>query len=235
MTRRKPKTQRADRAIVARRLIEQLQLAPMTASDIREFLGYGPSGAGKYARDLHRAGVTTCVTSGLQHVKTYTLIGDPAAIEAFFVDLATRQNAPRAKRDQLSTAIRRGGRYFHLLADDTYNQTKVASTAVAPDPLALMREFFQSSGDSIPAIVRADPAVPPAPTGFAALTVDFKLRLPDQAKVDKAAARKKERRGERMRKVLIAECREVTDFFGKLAAAPGLRSPGDRLDLGSST
>ncbi len=143
MTRRKDKLQRTARAVTTRRLVEQFRLGPMTVADICSFLVYGLSGGGKYARELYTAGLVTCKISGIQRVHTYTLVDDQAKINAHLDNLDAEPPTKRSyKRTALAVAQRQTGRQFHLLADDMFNLHKVASTVVAPDPLALPRSFF---------------------------------------------------------------------------------------------
>lgn len=205
-----------------KRLVDELGLRLMTPADMGQFLGFSPSGVRKYLADLREARILeahgTDFVSGRMN---YGVVDDPAQVAAFLAGLASaRKDAPsRRMKSNVDLALSDKSRHFHLLQDDAYYAIRVSKVVVAPDPLALHRDFFKASGASLPAAVRATPVIPAAPTGFAALAVHFKRRAPDAAAIQLAKTLKATQRNERLRKAMVAECRQNAVVFGQLAGA----------------
>lgn len=177
-------TQRIDNM---KRLVEELSRRLMTPTDIGQFLEFSPSGVRKYLADLREACIVEAQTTDFQTDQlNYGLIEDKTMVDAYLASLDTiRIGAPsRRMKSNVDLALRDKSRSFHLLRDDAYYSVRVSKAQVAPDPLALHRDFFKASDASLPATVRGEPVVPAAPTGFAALDVQFvrKVSVPQPAR-----------------------------------------------------
>lgn len=156
----------AARIIKLKSLIAELGRRRMLRDEICSFLKFAPSGARKYIKDLREVGLITLDEIG------YGLIDDQARVDSFLAHLDANAKSPSnlgGRPSALAQAQGDSKRKFHVMRDDEYFAVRVRRAPIAPDPLALPREFFAppvACGDAEPLEV-SPPQV--KLTGFAAL------------------------------------------------------------------
>lgn len=136
------------------RLVRRLMEAPMDQHEIATFLGFSPSGARKYSRELILAGVAAMSYVGRARSRLYS-ITDPALAEAWLVRLAMTERARPRGSHAPGARLRAIADGVHLMADDAPFSVKRAYTGPAwREPL--VAALFGPPGP-------AGPAEPPEP------------------------------------------------------------------------
>lgn len=160
-------------------LIAALQVRDMIIDDVCELLQFSPSGARKYIRDLQDGFVLEVYAAGAEHKRTYRLVDDEAAVQAFIERLAMGRTLARAAaRSPIARAQRDTTRHFHLMRDDAYFAVKVQQEAVYCDPRALPRNFFRAEAAHGEPLQRV-PVVPVKRSGFPSpADIRFDLGVP---------------------------------------------------------
>jgi hypothetical protein len=162
-----------------RAVIAQLRTAPMTKDDVSMLLDCSPSGARKYLNDLLAASLVEVSVINHMSCRTYRLVADLDLIDEFLIQEAPLpKRGPSKRATALEKAMQDGNRHFHVMQDDTFFGVRLRHAAVAPDPLALPREFFsRKDRPGIPAAIKAEVARERGPA-FAGLDVHFARRAP---------------------------------------------------------
>lgn len=127
-----------------RRLIAALGEREMKRGEIYEFLHLSPSGGRKYLFDLKQAieiARTIPGAIGRPGHPVYRL-ASPEAVKQFLDTLDANAVPYRAKDKRGQTPV---GRRFHIMQDDVGFAVKVHRLAVAADPMALPRPFFDGA------------------------------------------------------------------------------------------